>query len=131
MKRSLPLLLLALGACTTATDRPYSPVAAMQYAAIGGDPFWMLAIGDDKIVLSTGPGPGEAGNALRTQTYRRVLPRQTGAVRRWESGEGTDVITIEASPGPCALRDQTFEDRVTVSLSGRQLQGCGGRRVTR
>lgn len=131
MKRSLPLLLLALGACTTATERPYSPVEAVQYAAIGGDPFWLLAIGDDRIVLSLGPDGHEAGNALRSHSYKRVLPRQTGAVRRWESGEGTDVITIEASPGPCSLRDQTFEDRVTVSLSGRQLQGCGGRRVTR
>jgi uncharacterized membrane protein len=100
----------------------------MRYAALGSEPFWMLAIGDDAIVLTLGPDTGARG--LNEVAFQRVLPREEGGVRRWESGEGTRVIGVEARPGPCRDRGgRIYEDKVTVTLSGRMLGGCGGRMI--
>ena len=127
MRALLPLLLLA--GCATA-ERPYAPVDQVEYAAVGADPFWMATIGDDVIVLTLGAEPG-APAGLRSHEFPRVLPRLTDGVTRWESGEGTAVIAIEARPGPCrASRGVVYADRVAVSLSGRQLTGCGGRIIS-
>ena len=120
----LPLLLLA--GCQT-DGRPYSPVENVRYSAIGQDPFWMVTIGDDRIVLTFGPDPGAAPGELRSHEFPRTLPRTVDGVRTWQSGEGTQVISIEAAPGPCAdTRGRRYEDRVRVRLSGRELSGCGG-----
>jgi uncharacterized membrane protein len=120
----LPLLLLA--GCQT-DGRPYSPVENVRYTALGEDPFWMVTIGDDRIVLTFGPDPGAAPGELRSHEFPRTLPRTIDGVRRWESGQGTAVISIEAADGPCEASGRRYEDRVTVRLSGRELQGCGGR----
>jgi uncharacterized membrane protein len=124
MKLLLPLALLALAGCanTARTPAPFSQVRDFRYGAIGQDPFWIVAIGD-RIVLTTGPD-------LVSHAYPRVLPRQIDGVRRWDSGEGTAVISVEARRGPCTgARGRRYEDRVTVSLGGRQLHGCGGQEV--
>jgi len=120
----LILLLLAAG-CTTA-PAVYQPVADPIYTAIGRDPFWMVAIGDSRIVLRL-PQPGGETGEVDDIIYPRVLPRTVGGVRTWQSGEGTEVITIEARPGPCDAGRQAFADHVRVRLSGRELNGCGGR----
>lgn len=130
MKYFLPLTLLVLAACATADEAPYSPVGQFQYGAMGHDPFWMVAIGDDQIVLTMGPPGGRADGELTSTSYPRVLPQVTDGVRRWESGEGTQVITIEARAAECTTGGRRFPDRVTVSLSGRMLKGCGGEELT-
>ena len=125
-----PLLFLAAG-CETHRADPYAPVEDVRYTAIGHDPFWMVTIGDDRIVLRTAgdgeAGPGDAGEAV----FARTLPRTVDGVTTWESGDGTAVIAIEARPGPCeGAGGRRFADHVRVRLSGRELTGCGGRLLT-
>jgi uncharacterized membrane protein len=98
----------------------------MEYGAIGHDPFWMAAIGGDRIVLTLGPPGGRADGELVSHDYPRALPREANGVRRWESGAGTDVIAIEARALPCTAGRRSYPDTVTVTLSGRMLRGCGG-----
>jgi uncharacterized membrane protein len=130
MNRNHWLLLLApvLAACETTRTVPHDPVEMVDYAAIGEAPFWMVAIGDDAIVLTLGQDPQTGTGGLLTHHFPRTLPRTVDGTRRWESAEGTQVITVEARPGPCdGSGGRRYEDRVTARLSGRELNGCGGR----
>jgi len=123
------ILLLPLLAGCAGSQAPYSPARDVRYSALGQDPFWMVTIGDDSIVLTLGPAEGGKGK-LSGHSYRRVLPRTVDGVRSWESADGTAVIMVEARPGPCTgSRGSRFEDEVRVRLSGRELHGCGGRRI--
>ena len=128
MRSALPLLsLLLLAGCQTAS-RPYAPVGMVDYSAIGHDPFWMVTIGDDRIVLRLGHDGGGQAEEYDDIVWPRTLPRIENGFRTWESGEGTAVITIQARPGPCqGARGRHYEDHVRVRLSGRGLSGCGGR----
>lgn len=120
MKTLLPLLGLALLA-GCASPRPYAPVADVRYNAIGAEPFWLLTIGDDRIVLSRG---GKLSEAI----YPRVMARREKDASIWESGDGVQVIAIEARRARCeGARGIVYEDRVRVRLSGTELNGCGGR----
>ena len=122
MRRFLLILPLILaGGCET-TPRPYAPVDNVRYSALGENPFWLLSIGDDRIVLRQSPDDGAEA------VWPRTLPRTVDGKRFWESGDGTQIITIETSPGPCAdSRGRNYEDHVRVRLSGIELNGCGGR----
>lgn len=128
MKRLLLLAPFALAACAEG-NAPYDPVGTPEYQAISHDPFWLVSIGGDRIVLTLGPDGGRADGELDSYQYPRVLPTESNGVRRWESGEGTQVIAIEAGRGPCTTGERTYEDHVTVYLSGRRMVGCGGRQV--
>ena len=132
MRRFFFLLpFMVVGGCQTAS-RPYAPVENVRYTAIGQEPFWMVTIGDDAIVLSSGPEPGTRERRLRSYRYPRTLPRTVDGVRRWESAEGTAVISVEAMPGPCdGSGGVRYRDRVRVRLSGREMFGCGGPRLGR
>jgi uncharacterized membrane protein len=126
MRHSLLILPLMLAACAQ-HPRPYAPVDNVHYAALGQEPFWLLSIGDDRIVLTFGPGPGARPRDLDSHSWPRTLPRTVDGVRRWESGSGTEVISVEAAPGPCeGSRGAHYRDQVRVRLSGRELVGCGG-----
>lgn len=118
----LPLLLLI--GCET-TERAYAPVSDVRYAAIGEQPFWMLNIGDDRIVFRPVNGDQEG-------VWPRTLPRTQDGRRIWTSGEGSGAITITVRPGPCMLDDdRSFEDFVEIRMGvdGAVLNGCGGRLV--
>ena len=130
MKRLLPLTLLALAGCSTMAGEAYSPVGDFEYGAMGHDPFWMVAIGSDQIVLTLGPPGGRADGELTSTSYPRVLPQVTNGVRRWESSAGTKVIAIDARPADCTTGGRRYPDSVTVTLSGRVLKGCGGEELT-
>ncbi|HEX8192093.1 MAG TPA: hypothetical protein VF552_04270 [Allosphingosinicella sp.] len=121
--RSLLLLaLLPLAAC--AGPRPYAPVADVRYNALGAEPFWLLAIGDDRIVLTKA---GENGRMVEA-VYPRVMARREAGAQIWESGEGVQVIGIEARRSRCeGARGIVYEDKVRIRLSGAELHGCGGR----
>jgi uncharacterized membrane protein len=120
------LLPVALLAGCAGGQRTYTPVSEISYAAVGHDPFWSLAIGDDAIVLGLPPAPGTRD--IVSHRYPRVLPRTVDGVRRWDSGEGTGVISVEARSGPCTgSGGMRYSDHVRVRLSGRELEGCGGR----
>jgi uncharacterized membrane protein len=123
MRRLLLILPLILACGCETTPRPYAPVDNVRYSALGENPFWLLAIGDDRIVLRHSPDD-DAAEAV----WPRTLPRTVDGKRIWEAGDGTQVITIETSPGPCAdSRGRNYEDHVRVRLSGVELNGCGGR----
>ena len=130
----LPFLLLPLliaAGCAADRSRPWAPVENVRYSALGHDPFGMLAIGDDRIVLRLGHDGGEEAGEYDDIVFPRTLPRTVGDVRTWESGDGTQVIAIESRPGPCiGSRRIRYEHHVTVRLSGRELTGCGGRLLT-
>ena len=119
--KALPLLLLAAGCTTDYSREPYAPVGSVNYSAMGQNPFWLLTIGDDRIVLRMAEAEGDA-------VWPRTLPRSRGDVTIWESAEGTQAITIAARRGECRdSRGQRYEDEVRIRLSGRELFGCGGR----
>ena len=122
-----PILVLLAGCA--ASQAPYSPARDVRYSALGHDPFWMVTIGRDKIVMTS--GPGEAGSSrLAGRTYRGVRASFGDGVKRWESARGTAVISVEARREDCiGSRGAVFDDRVRVRLSGRELHGCGGRRL--
>ena len=130
MKRLLALLSLLLAGCAAERPQVYAPVENIRYGAISHDPFWLVSIGDDKIVLTTGPSGGRADGELTSYAYPRPLPTYRDGIRRWESSEGTAVITVEARKGPCSTGGHAYQDRVKVYLSGRMMEGCGGREIT-
>jgi uncharacterized membrane protein len=124
----LPLAFMA--ACATQPDA-YSPVGTVRYSALGADPFWLVSIGDDRIVLTLGDEGGRADGALESYAFPRVLPVVNGVFRTWESADGAAVINVQARPGPCTGSGaRLYEDHVRVRLSGRELSGCGGRMVS-
>ncbi|MEA3018104.1 MAG: hypothetical protein QOI38_2826 [Sphingomonadales bacterium] len=117
----LPLLLAAAGC---AQPRPYAPVRQPHYTAIGAEPFWLLTVGAERILLSF----GREGGGVRGMSYRRTGTTLDKGVRRWEGGDGTAVIGVEAWRRPCrGAGGAMHEDVVRVRLSGRELNGCGGR----
>lgn len=125
MKRlafALPLLLAA--GC--ATSSIYQPVRDTRYAALGHGPFWMLTIGDDRIVFRISRRDGDLH-------WPRTLPRTLDGARIWESGEGERRIIVEARPGPCTGEGgRAYEDRVVVRFGdGGEFRGCGGRMLER
>ena len=127
MRHALMLLPLLLAAGCETHSRPYSPVETVRYQALGQDPFWMVTIGDDSIVLSSGREPEMGDGRIRGYRYPRTLPRIVDGVRRWESADGTAVISVEAFPEPCdGAGGRRYRDRVRVRLSGREMHGCGG-----
>lgn len=129
MRHRLLLLPLILAGCT-GHPRPYAPVENVYYAAIGQEPFWMLAIGDDSIVLTFGPDPGARRGDLDSHRYPRTLPRTVGGVRTWESGNDTAAITVQAIEESCqGSRGRVYRDHVRVRLDGRELHGCGGPQI--
>ena len=131
--RFLPLLLFA--GC--AGQQPYDPVGNTRYSAIGQNPFWMVAIGEDRIVLTRGDRTGR----LTRRSYPRVLPRTVDGVTSWQSGTGADAITITSQRGPCQASPRAgsryvynYEHHVAVSVGDRgteELRGCGGRILER
>jgi uncharacterized membrane protein len=126
---SAAALALALSACAAGRE-PYAPVRDPVYTALGHDPFWLVTIGDDRMVLTLGPPGGRADGGLDSYAFPRVLPRTDGDVRRWESADGPATLTVEARPGPCeGSAGMRFEHHVRVTLSGRALTGCGGRQL--
>jgi uncharacterized membrane protein len=119
MKKAALLVFLAAAGCA-ADPRPYAPVGDVSYQAIGVEPFWLLTIGDDRIVLR------QAGQPDRT--WPRTLPRGLDGVRTWTSDAGGESIIVEARPGPCAAENERiYEDDVLIRVAGSERRGCGGR----
>lgn len=119
MRPLFPLLLLPLVPACTASPRPYAPVENVRYSALGAEPFWLLNIGDDRIVLRR-PDHADAH-------WPRTLPRTEEGVRIWRSGEDGAAIMVEARPGPCRSESgQVHADHVVVRVAGAELTGCGG-----
>jgi uncharacterized membrane protein len=130
MKPIALLAPLALAGCAAGTGSlPRDTFGRFDYGAISHDPFWTVAIGGDGILVTMGPAGGAADGELTSAAYPRATRSQRAGVRRWESGAGTMVIAVEASPGPCTTGGRSYPDQVKVYLSGRMLRGCGGEEI--
>ena len=123
----LPLLLLAAACAVPPTE--YGRTTALRYEAFGDPPLWRLSIGDDRLALTIhDPALGPTSTS-----FEGVAARTEGETTRWRAGgDGPGGISVEARRETCIAADGTrYEDQVTVRLSGRQLEGCGGKRVIR
>ena len=119
----LPPLLLAAGCATP--PRPYAPARDVAYQAIGAEPFWVLTIGDDRIVLRSSSLEGE-------RSWPRTLPRTVAGVRTWRSEHEGSAVTVESRPGPCETEGaEVYEHNVRVIVGDQALSGCGGRMLRR
>ncbi|HYI49277.1 MAG TPA: hypothetical protein VEX35_12520 [Allosphingosinicella sp.] len=125
MTRLLLVLPLLVAAGCATSPQPYAPVRDVAYQAKGAEPYWLLAIGDDRIVLRSTTFEGE-------RSWPRTLPRTVGGVRTWRSEQGGSAITVESRPGPCEDEgEELYEDNVRVNLGDHVLTGCGGRLLER
>ncbi|HYD13710.1 MAG TPA: hypothetical protein VEC11_12755 [Allosphingosinicella sp.] len=133
----IPLLLAAASCATSST--PYAPVRDPAYQALGGNPPWLLAIGDDRIVLRVRLDENGGTRDFSSFTFPRTLPRTQDGVRTWRSGDVTHIL-VEARRSPCTgVGGRVFEDSVRVRWSYtllrpgearnivQELSGCGGR----
>jgi uncharacterized membrane protein len=116
------LCALILAGCA-AQPRPYAPVRGIiAYQALGNRQFWVLTIGDDRILLHDGARPD--------RIWPRTLPRIEEDQRIWQLGEGADAVRIVARSGPCtAVNGDIYADFVSVHFGHADLDGCGGRRI--
>lgn len=124
--RLLLCLPLLLAACVTPEPK-YGREPGLLYEAFGEPPFWLLTIRDRELVLTIhDPALGP-----HTTSYAAVTARTEGKTTRWTAGgDGLGGIAVEARREPCTIPDgRRYEDKVTVSLSGRQLEGCGGEQI--
>lgn len=130
MKTSVLLILagLASGCSVIAPPTPELPQGVL-YGAISHDPFWIASVEPTRILLTMGPEGGRADGPVQSLEYRGMVPSARAGLRRWQAGRGTQVIAIEARPGPCTAGGRRYEDRATIYLGGRTMQGCGGREL--
>lgn len=130
MRFLLPLTLLALAGCASTPD-VHAPTGNVQYAAISHDPFWLVSIGDDRIVVTMGPEGGRADGELTTTEFPRVLPIQMAdATLRWEIVEGGATrFRLSASPRECKAGGRAYRDTTLLVIEGRSFKGCGGPEV--
>ena len=123
----LLLLPLLLSAAACALPEPeYRRVSALRYEAFGEDPRWQATI-DDKTAALVIHDPALGPTST---SHGAVSARTHGTTTRWTAGGGLGGFTVEARRDECVAADGVrYEDTVTVSLSGRQLHGCGGNRL--
>jgi hypothetical protein len=96
------------------------------YEAVGEHRAWRLTVGDDGVRLAFAGASARNGGHV----YPHVVAREFGSSRRWEAGAGVAVISVEARPGRCAVGGLIYVDKVRIRLSGRELYGCGGSRLS-
>lgn len=120
LARSLIVVALALAGC--ARNDEDIPVGAppTEYSALGREPDWALRFDRTRISYT-----GEAGDTRIT--VERPIAIATTVGQRY----ATSRIVVDIVPGACegALSGSGFEDRVTVTLAGRIVHGCGGNRI--
>jgi len=111
---TLTMGLMALAAATIAAAQPASQSAAT-YSASGGEPFWMLEIGGNRLRFSSGLGP-----EISIPTPRRERIR--GGYRYRAPG-----LLVVIRHRPCDEEDaRTYADTVRVTAYGYTARGCGG-----
>ena len=111
MKRLIPFAATALFGCAPIAD--HTPAA---YHAVGTEPFWSLLIGERDLSF-TRPD---------AQPIRQPKPRIIIGI----AGEiyQTPRINVNIVHGACSdgMSDQSYPDKVQVTVDGRRFDGCGG-----
>ncbi|MGD9945888.1 MAG: META domain-containing protein [Burkholderiaceae bacterium] len=114
--------ILALGSLLAACAVPspqQAPAPAEPYRASGNEPFWRIVIDGGRLLLDR---PDEPQRAAAVSP-----PRATANGRSYEAPG----MRVEIAAGRCqdSMSGALYGDRVTVTVDGRQLSGCGGRRL--
>ena len=125
---TLPIIVATAAAALAGCARPaVEREVDLGYIARGSNPSWFLQIGESAIWLTFGVRRRH-DPPLPKMTYPPAAMVVEGGVRRWQSGSGVAVISVEAWPGGCQneAAGSPITDRVRVRLSGRELEGCGG-----
>lgn len=93
---------------------------AEPFRAGGNEPFWRIAIGPEGLLLER---PGEPD--LRAPA---VAPAAADGSLRWSFAAYGATVVVEARLGLCrdTMTGMPHPARVTLSLGGRTLAGCGG-----
>jgi uncharacterized membrane protein len=96
-------------------ERRHVSQAAVDYRALGTEPFWAVTVRGDRATLER---PGRAPlPVIVTLTQDRRAMRYIG--------EG---LTMTVTPGPCSdgMGDTLHADRVQIAFDEGTLKGCGG-----
>lgn len=123
-RRTLVLSLSAgammLAGCAV-TGRPDALPAnaphAASYFALGTEPGWTVEITDNRVKYA-----GDYGATIIDTEHSGE--RRSGATRRYVTKD----LRITIEPGPCSdgMSDRRYSDKVTLSVRGQTLSGCGG-----
>ena len=95
------------------------------FKAVGKDPFWGVVVRNDSILLTSPDNPGGMAFGARAAVVQ-------GTVRTWRARSGAHALTVMARRGPCGdgMSDAIYPFRVTATLDGRRLRGCGGQHTS-
>ncbi len=115
MRTFVPVLALALAACSTV---PAPPASNDVYRALGTEPFWGLTIDQREIVFTEANAPG----ARVVQPTPRVIVGVAGEIYQ------TPRINVNIVHAACSdgMSDRTYPDKVQVRVDDRAFEGCGG-----
>ena len=117
---SLSVGALALAGCTM-TGRsdplPANAPHSASYFALGTEPGWTVEITDDRLKYA-----GDYGATIIDAEHGGE--RRSGSTRRYVSKD----LRVTIEPGPCSdgMSDRRYADKVTLSVRGQTLSGCGG-----
>ena len=125
MRHALLLPLLLAAGCET-NRTPYSPVENVRYSAIGQEPFWMVTIGDDSIVLAFGPRSGRTcGEARRPPIPAHPAP-PCRRRHHWTSLDGPGRIGTTRARVLARARAAFAIATGARPPQRREMHGCGG-----
>lgn len=113
---TITLASLLVSGCQTTAIESAKPDEALQYRAIGNEPFWDLKIEKGSMAFDHSGEVTAKANSFTTQ------PKKNGW--RYIAKELTaDIRFEECSDG---MSEFTYKDSVTVMVGSQKYEGCGG-----
>lgn len=101
----------------------HAKLEGVDFRAVGNEPGWLLEIRNGLSILLV------SDYGARRDRFPAPEPRvEADAARtRYETREGDHRLTVVLEGGSCrdSMSGEAFETRVTVTLDGRTLRGCG------
>lgn len=93
----------------------------IDFRAVGNEPGWLLDLYANRFELSYDYGNEQVAAALPAPTY--PIEGQT----RYDVSTGADVMAVTIQRYPCqdVMSGEMFPARVSVTINGRTLEGCG------
>jgi uncharacterized membrane protein len=94
----------------------------VDFRAVGNEPAWLLELAGDRVVLETDYG---------TSRYEFRAPQADvdveARITRYQVAENGQALTLELKGQRCkdTMSGEIFPTRVSVTLNGRILKGCG------
>lgn len=123
---------LLSGACSTSEAPPPEPSAArdpwqearlrgIEFRALGQEPGWYLEIDEGQVMHLV------YDYMERQATTPAPPPVVSGATRTYTAQQGSNTLSVRIEDGEChdIMSGFAFPARVTVTINGRELHGCG------